>query len=175
MIKSFFALGLLFAAGGQAQLGTQAGALGGRFVSQGLSRPLGGFAPADPPPSSLNFSYGYGYSYPVYIPAAPAPPAAPAQPVIINQYFTTAAPVPPVREPVAAKAAEAVAAITPSAPSVPPVPNYYLVAYKNHAVYSVLAWWIEDTTLHYVTMQNTHNQASTSLIDFDLMKKLNRP
>ena len=172
MIKSFFALGLLFAAGGQAQLGTQAGALGGRFVSQGLSRPLGGFAPAEPPPSSFNYSYGYGYSYPVYIPAAPAPPTALPQPVIINQYFTTAAPAPPVREPVAPQAAGAVAAITPSAH---PVPNYYLVAYKNHAVYSVLAWWIEDTTLHYVTTQNTHNQASTSLIDFDFMKKLNRP
>ena len=161
MIKSFFALGLVFAAGGQAQLGTQAGALGGRFVSQGLSRPLGGFAPADPPPSSFNYSYGY--SYPVYIPAAPVAPAAPPQPVIINQYFTTAAPAPPVREPVAAKSSE------------PPLPNYYLIAYKNHAVYSVLAWWIEDTTLHYVTTQNTHNQASTSLIDFDFMKKLNRP
>ncbi len=52
--------------------------------------------------------------------------------------------------------------------------NYYLIAYRNHAVYSALAYWVEDKTLHYVTTQNTHNQASLDLIDLDLTKSLNQ-
>ena len=52
--------------------------------------------------------------------------------------------------------------------------NYYLIAYKNHAVYTALAYWVEDKTLHYVTTQNTHNQASLDLIDLTLTKSLNQ-
>jgi hypothetical protein len=52
--------------------------------------------------------------------------------------------------------------------------NYYLIAYKNHAIYSALAYWVEDKTLHYVTTQNTHNQASLDLVDLTLTKNLNR-
>jgi hypothetical protein len=54
------------------------------------------------------------------------------------------------------------------------VQNYYLIAYKNHAIYAALAYWVEDKTLHYVTTQNTHNQASIDLIDIDLTKSLNQ-
>ena len=49
-----------------------------------------------------------------------------------------------------------------------------MIAYKNHAVYTALAYWVEDKTLHYVTTQNTHNQASLDLIDLALTKSLNR-
>ncbi len=52
-------------------------------------------------------------------------------------------------------------------------PHYFLVAFKDHSVYSALAYWIEDKTLHYVTPQNTHNQASLDLVDMDFTKKLN--
>ena len=34
--------------------------------------------------------------------------------------------------------------------------------------------WVEDKTLHYVTTQNTHNQASLDLIDLTLTKSLNQ-
>ena len=52
--------------------------------------------------------------------------------------------------------------------------NYYLIAYKDHSVYAVLAYWLEDKTLHYVTTHNVHNQASLDLIDLDLTKSLNQ-
>jgi hypothetical protein len=125
------------------------------------------------------YAYGYGYQA--------APPAviqnaapAPSQPVIINQYFNTPGP-----------GQTAVQSQSPApAPGLPPDPNdrtslnpgdplnppqnYYLIAYKDHAVYPALAYWVEDRTLHYVTAQNTHNQASLDLIDLALTKSLNR-
>ena len=52
-------------------------------------------------------------------------------------------------------------------------PHYFLIAFKDHSVYSALTYWIEDKTMHYVTPQQTHNQASLDLIDLDFTKKLN--
>ena len=60
----------------------------------------------------------------------------------------------------------------PGDPLVEPA-SYYLISYKDHSVYPALAYWIEGDTLHYVTTQNTHNQASLSLIDIDQTYKLN--
>jgi hypothetical protein len=137
-------------------------------------------------------SPGYAYGYSFYVPnyydgfddggayapsygAAPlAPqeayaPPVPQQPVIINQYFG-AQPLPPQgNEPqqiIDAQSAQGEVIGTPQ--------NYYLIAYKNHAVYAALAYWVEDRTLHYVTTQNTHNQASLDLIDVTLTKSLNQ-
>lgn len=115
--------------------------------------------------------YDYGTSappavYPVY-PPAPAAPAAPQQPVIINQYFGSQGPAQPENAP--PPAAENQPTLSTAAPQ-----NYYLIAYKNHAIYSALAYWVEDKTLHYVTTQNTHNQASLDLIDLNLTKTLNQ-
>ena len=148
--------------------------------------------------------YGYPYTYSVWVPdyfdylndssqyAAPygyapdasaphygnPPPAAPQQPVIINQYFSS--PPPATNAPEAAKpeagspsSADGTAAPAPGDPIGTPQ-NYYLIAYKNHEVYAALAYWVEDKTLHYVTTQNTHNQASLDLIDLALTKTLNR-
>ena len=53
-------------------------------------------------------------------------------------------------------------------------PHYFLIAYKDHSVYSALAYWVEDKTMHYVTPQQTHNQASLDLIDIEFTKKLNQ-
>lgn len=98
---------------------------------------------------------------------APAPPAAP--PVIINQYFNgpppanTAAAAPPSDE-TGHTAGEPLA----------PVENYYLIAYKDHSVYPAISYWVEDNTLHYVTTQNTHNQASLDLIDINLTRTINQ-
>lgn len=148
--------------------------------------------------------YGYGlpYGYSVYVPdyfdnyvdpsyapmVVPPPPpplppqsfvqqAPPAPPVIINQYFVQGGPGVPVNAvpggpPPAPPSAdnEAPASGDPLAP----VENYYLIAYKNHAVYAALAYWIEGNTLHYVTTQNTHNQASLDLIDIELTKNINQ-
>ncbi len=94
-----------------------------------------------------------------------------SSPVIINQYFPQ--PLPP--EP-------ATTFYQPSADrpayddssSAPAQTKYYLIAFKDHSVYSALAYWVEDKTLHYVTTQNTHNQASLDLVDLDFTKQLNQ-
>lgn len=103
----------------------------------------------------------------------PAPPPV-APTVVINQYL--APPLDPgvseathVFQPSSTYPSESAAA-----DPTPPSPHYYLIAYKDHSVYSALAYWIEDQTLHYVTPQQTHNQASVDLIDMDFTKKLNQ-
>ena len=52
--------------------------------------------------------------------------------------------------------------------------NYYLIAFKDHSIYSAFAYWVEGDTLHYVTPQRVHNQVSLSLVDRELTEKLNR-
>jgi len=52
--------------------------------------------------------------------------------------------------------------------------NYYLIAFKDHSIYSAFAYWVEADTLHYVTPQRVHNQVSINLVDRDLTDKLNR-
>jgi hypothetical protein len=169
-----------------------------------MSRPLGGFsAPTSGIGVNRGFGrigvgrslYPYGYSYyipnyfdylnsgsyydpyyasamapsplPAYAPA-PGPPAAPQQPVIINQYFGAQGPQAQNTAPDSTNEPQAAGGVIGSPQ------NYYLIAYKNHAIYSALAYWVEDKTLHYVTTQNTHNQASLDLIDLALTKNLNR-
>jgi hypothetical protein len=50
----------------------------------------------------------------------------------------------------------------------------YLLAFKDHTIYSAVAYWADGDTLHYFTSGNTHNQASLSLIDRELTERLNR-
>lgn len=135
---------------------------------------------------SLNYDYWSPQSYnppPTFYPGAYAAPAAP--PVIINQYFSSdnspssgstdgslqtyrapSAPVPGMQPPDTSSGAAGEAVSNPQ--------SYYLIAYKDHTIFTVLAYWWEGDTLNYVTTQNTHNQASTNLIDLDLTKTLNQ-
>ena len=53
-------------------------------------------------------------------------------------------------------------------------PPHYLLAFKDHTIYSVVAYWADGDTLHYFTNGNVHNQASMSLIDRELTERLNR-
>ncbi len=50
----------------------------------------------------------------------------------------------------------------------------YLIAFKDHTIYSAIAYWVDGETLHYFTSGNTHNQVSLSLIDKALTERLNR-
>jgi hypothetical protein len=136
-------------------------------------------------------AYIYSYPYPVYMgggyydasaagyvdSGAPAPvqqqPAAPASPIIINIGLPTA---PPVQTP-------APQAYGPPQPSEQPEaqedssaaePTHYLIAFKDHTIYSAVAYWVDGATLHYFTSGNVHNQASLSLIDRELTERLNR-
>lgn len=133
---------------------------------------------------------GFVYAYPVYVGSygsmydasaydggggAPAqqqsgvtvvmPPAQP--PVIINQYYD-APPKPQMMvlqpEPAPAPEADASASETP----------HFLLAFKDHTIYSAIAYWVDGDTLHYFTSGNTHNQASLSLIDRDMTERLNK-
>ena len=51
--------------------------------------------------------------------------------------------------------------------------EHYLIAFKDRSIYSAIAYWVDGDTLHYFTAGNTHNQASVSLVDRELTKKLN--
>jgi hypothetical protein len=56
----------------------------------------------------------------------------------------------------------------------PSDPSYYLIAFKDHTVYSAVAYYTEGDTLHYFTSGNVHNQVSLSLVDRQLTSQLNR-
>ncbi|MGI8990870.1 MAG: hypothetical protein ACR2I2_14990 [Bryobacteraceae bacterium] len=131
--------------------------------------------------------YGYGYD-PGYASGygeqqpnvtVVAPPQQQAPQVIINQNFG-GAPPPDYQnmETGAAEGGEGFHMYQAPARAAPEPrtadPNYYLIAYKDHSIYSALAYWLEDKTLHYVTTQNTHNQASLDLIDLDFTRRLNQ-
>jgi hypothetical protein len=49
----------------------------------------------------------------------------------------------------------------------------YLIAFKDHSIYSAVAYFVEGDTLHYFISGNTHNQAPVSNVDRELTKKLN--
>ena len=59
-------------------------------------------------------------------------------------------------------------------PSKPADPPQYLLAFKDHSIYTAMAYWVDGDTLHYFTAGNIHNQASMSLIDRPLTERLNR-
>ena len=59
-------------------------------------------------------------------------------------------------------------------PGPAPDSTRYLLAFKDHTIYSAVAYWADGDTLHYFTAGNTHNQASISLIDRELTDRLNR-
>jgi hypothetical protein len=120
------------------------------------------------------------YAYPVYIAQPDQPPSdvtgvnPPAQtPVVITQYF---GPAPSDQGPPSDAAASNFHYY--QAPSnsntAPSDPSYYLIAFKDHTVYSAVAYYTEGDTLHYFTSGNVHNQVSLSLVDRPLTEQLNR-
>lgn len=124
---------------------------------------------------------GYGY-YPGYAEPEPQvtyvyqqPQQAPPQ-VIINQNFTSDTARPVVRE-YTSDPAGGIRVYEPAPrASAPPADENatYLLAFKDHTIYAALAYWVEGNTLHYVTSQNTHNQVSLDLVDYELSNRLNR-
>jgi len=125
--------------------------------------------------------YNYSDSYAPGPEQAPPPqqpnitvimPPQPATPVIINvgpsgsQYTTTSERPQGVYEPQPQAAAEEPAPVD-EAP-------HYLIAFKDHTIYSAIAYWVDGDTLHYFTSGNTHNQVSVSLVDRALTERLNK-
>ena len=51
--------------------------------------------------------------------------------------------------------------------------DHYLIALKDHTIYSVVAYWVDGETLNYVTREGSLNRASLDLVDRDFSKQLN--
>jgi len=125
---------------------------------------------------------GYGY-YPGYAEPEPQvtyvyqqPPQQVPPQVIINQHFTSETARPIVREYVS-EPDGGIRVYGPDPKASTPAPEEnptYLIAFKDHTIYAALAYWVEGHTLHYVTSQNTHNQVSLDLVDYELSNRLNR-
>ncbi|MEO8127163.1 MAG: hypothetical protein ABI822_08730, partial [Bryobacteraceae bacterium] len=124
---------------------------------------------------SYGYGFGNGYDYPGYnyYPAATyaSAPAVyygydsqPSQPVVINQYYRTAAPRAQVRE----EAPPQPAAAVPSR-----APEYWLIAFPNGSVVLAVSYWTDGNTLHYVTRNKEQKQIALSAIDRDLTQQLN--
>jgi len=127
----------------------------------------------------------YGVGYPMYVEPDPQvtyvyqqPPQQQAPQVIINQHFTSETARPVVREYVSDDTG-GIRVYGPEPKASAPAPAAeenptYLLAFKDHTIYAALAYWVEGNTLHYVTSQNTHNQVSLDLVDYELSNRLNR-
>ena len=177
------------------------GALGGAYLGNSYSKPLGGGLVVNGAGSSIPPGYyrmppnmhgqrskGYRqgaafasyvpnyyapYSYAPYWETPVEPPVdLPPQPVIINQYYTT--PPPPPGDIAISPSHAAGGSAAGSGDLLAPAEDYYLIAYRNRSIYAALTWWVEGNTLHYVTTQNTHNQAALDLIDLDKTIRLNQ-
>jgi hypothetical protein len=99
-------------------------------------------------------------------------PPQPVTPVIINvgpggsQYTTTSDRPQGVYQPQLQPAVEE--------PAPAEEAPHYLIAFKDHTIYSAIAYWVDGDTLHYFTSGNTHNQVSVSLVDRPLTERLNK-
>lgn len=122
-----------------------------------------GFNAFDP-----NWNWGYGERTTTQ-PARPGDPPV----VIVNQYFTgdqnsnrTASEAPVAR------------AIARPEPQLTPTNQdkdiIFMIAMKDHTIYAANAYWVEDNTLNYVTIQGAQNSVSLDLVDRDLSQRLNR-
>jgi endonuclease YncB( thermonuclease family) len=125
------------------------------------------------------------YGYPVFVggyadntyAAAPAPQPQPditvndsSQPAsAVMQYFGSEDARDPTTPTAAADDIQPV-----GEPASTTEPSHYLIAFKDHSIYSAVAYWVDGDTLHYFTSGNTHNQASVSLVDRDLTERLNK-
>ncbi|HLH20434.1 MAG TPA: hypothetical protein VKX45_24615 [Bryobacteraceae bacterium] len=102
--------------------------------------------------------------------ASAAVPQGPSTIVVINPQ---GAPVPPAMMMGMPPQGPAPASAEPASADTGETATHYLIAFKDHSIYSAVAYWVEGDTLHYFTTGNTHNQVSLSLVDRDLTRQLN--
>ncbi len=171
------------------------------ITDPGFARRLGSTVSGFPPDVNRRPNHGkrnvllVPYAYPVFLggypyqePQAPnitivnTPPPAPQ--VVINQNFIpeggaalTAQDYPAAQESEVESSGVRIYD-APSRPAGEPDSgsrgHSYLVAFKDQSIYSAMAYWVDGETLHYVTPQGVHNQASLDLIDRDFTEQLNR-
>lgn len=133
---------------------------------------------------------GAVYAYPVYVPgyydAQPSqdmlapqvqPAAEPPNVTVVYPQQETARPI--IIQMGADEYGQTARRSTPRAYAPPAVPEepetpHYLIAFKDHSIYSSVAYWFDGDTLHYFTTGDKHNQAPVGLIDRTLTERLNR-
>jgi len=171
-----------------------AGPLCAQFWSVGVvtpARPHGPNAASQPAARRYGSSYGVGrgyrrvrssyvYAFPVFIgsygygyaPDQPAPPtddsaaAAPAE-------TTGPAPNDQSRGDTASSENFRFYQTPANTNAAESEPSSYLIAFKDHTIYSAVAYYVDGDTLHYFTTGNVHNQVSLSLVDRQLTEQLN--
>jgi hypothetical protein len=148
----------------------------GANIGRGFQRNPGGFAyPVAVPVYVGGYGgYGYGYGYdPMAQPQAPM--YQQQQPNVVVVYPPAPAysgyPAYTYQQPAQSNIADVPPAETQTQDQ--GAATHYLLAFKDHSIYSAVAYWVEGDTLHYFTSGNTHNQVSVALIDRDLTKRLN--
>jgi hypothetical protein len=108
------------------------------------------------------------------------PPQQPVTPIIINvgpgggQYTTTTERQQGVYGPGYEPAYQPTSQSAVPEPEPTDEPQRFLIAFKDHTIYSAVAYWVDGDTLHYFTSGNTHNQVSVSLVDRPLTERLNK-
>lgn len=122
--------------------------------------------------------YGYqgGYEQPPQNVTVVYPPA-PSPQVVINQNFVPENIRPVVREYATSADGIRVYETERRPPAETPESEEnksFLIAFKDHTIYSAIAYWVDGDTLHYVAAHNTHNQVSLDLVDRELSERLNR-
>jgi hypothetical protein len=117
-------------------------------------------------------AYGYGYNDPNNAGDPNTPqnyaydPNQPGQPqVLINRDYTPDSVNPVIHNYSGAPVQDA------SDQAAPPI--FFLLAMKDHTIYSASAYWVQDDTLNYITTQGVHNRVSLDLVDRDFSKLLN--
>jgi hypothetical protein len=117
-------------------------------------------------------SYGYGYAAPSYDYGSSYAP-----PVIINQYdMNQYDPAPPtVYQPPPSRPRPDIREYPENSSSRPYEKPIYLIAFKNQEnIRAAEAYWVEGSTLHYVTLQHEQRQSPLDSVDRALTYRLNR-
>jgi hypothetical protein len=132
-----------------------------------------------PYPVPVYVGGGYGGGYYDQPPAEQAPAQQPPNVIVImppsSGYPGSGYPGMPAVGPAGAPPQSSMMEV-PQGPPQPETGNtatHYLIALKDHSIYSAVAYFVEGDTLHYFTTGNTHSQISVSLVDRDLTHRLN--
>jgi hypothetical protein len=171
---------------GHPDLGPNRGG-GRRVVPVGIAIPVYVGGPGYGPGYGYgDYGSGYGAGY-----GAPMPQQAPPPTIIINnnsyvpdtgnlqvrEYTAGSLPAPGAPGMREYQAPQGVNYPDPNAPppeaKVTDRPTVYLIALKDGSVYSAVAYWVEEGTLHYITTQHSQNRASLDLVDLRTTQQLN--
>jgi hypothetical protein len=117
--------------------------------------------------------YGYGYGYGGYDtqPVQPAPTQS-AQPNVIVIY-PQAPPQPQMYYQPAPPPQSSIIDVPQQGQQEQTEATHYLLAFKDHSIYSAVAYWVDGDTIHYMVSGNLHKQAPVSSVDRDLTGRLN--